>query len=105
MALPTLPRAASRRRICAVRRELTAMPAASSAGLTILLPELRRESDLLRSIWLDSRLWAETWEVMLVLMIIGFYFGALRVAGDGIFRPGSLGRDNLGVVSASLLLR
>src|SRR6185436_7858408 len=70
MALPTLLRAASRRRISEPMREATARPAASSAGLVILLPELRRERDLLKRDSLRPRLCAETCAVMLVLMIM-----------------------------------
>jgi hypothetical protein len=46
MALPTLDLAAPRRCTWASSRDDTAKPAASSAGFTILEPELRRPSDL-----------------------------------------------------------
>src|SRR5438876_925599 len=74
----TLVRAASRRRTWASRRVPTARPAASSEGLTILLPELRRASDLLNAAELASRLCAETCAVVLVLMIMatGFWWRA-----------------------------
>src|SRR5687768_16179647 len=49
-------------------REETARPAASSAGLTILEPELKRAKERLRAVLLACRLFAETCAAVFVLM-------------------------------------
>ena len=65
--------AAVSRAICASRRMETASPAASSAGLTILEPELRRASDLLNIASLLCRLLAAAMACVLVLMTIRLF--------------------------------
>jgi hypothetical protein len=64
----------------------TAIPAASSAGLTIFEPELRRASDLLSIDSLVLRLLAEAMALVLVLMTIVILLlvsGWVRGAGLG----------------------
>ena len=67
-ALATLVNAASRRLMIAEKRELTARPAASSAGSTIFEPELNLARDLDNRTWLAFRLFAVACAGMLVLM-------------------------------------
>src|SRR6266849_9332266 len=85
MALPTLALAASIRLICASSREASTRPAASSAGVTILEPELRRASDLPRFAWLSNRLEAAVCAGILLLMTIamvpGVYLGGTGLGG------------------------
>src|SRR5258706_16123603 len=99
MALPTFALAAFSRAIWASSREATARPAASSAGLTILEPELRRASDLLNIDWLVCRLLAAAIALVFVLITIFLFFS--RASGCGFEGAACLRISSVGLSGRS----
>ena len=81
MPLPTLDNAESTRLICPFSLDDTARPAASSAGFTILAPELSLAKERANRFWLSFRMLVvfNASMFVLIIMAVSYYVGLINV--------------------------